>query len=264
MKRDKSYSLILFLILLGSVLLPGYAPAADSFLALGEFSVLSLGQGRYEVTDGLGRVLTLIPRDQPLPPGLAQDEVIRIPVQRLAAYSGRDASLLQALGVVESVVGVTGDPQSWIIPAIKEGLASGRVVSLGSGASVDLERLFQLKPEVVFTWDESIIPKMSELGIPTLITYGQTAADLETHLNFARFLAPFFGREEKAEAFVKRVNEVLEAVTRTTAKVKTRPKVIWGDIYEKRVLVEPGNSWAAQLVKAVGGDYLFNDIAGSS
>jgi iron complex transport system substrate-binding protein len=46
--------------------------------------------------------------------------------------------------------------------------------------------------------------------------------------------------------------------------LKKKPKVIWGDVFSKRVLVEPGNSWAAQIVQAAGGDYLFADVAGDN
>ena len=150
------------------------------------------------------------------------------------------------------------------MPQVAEGLASGRVADLGLSTSIDLEKLIQLKPELILTWDESIIPKMSELGIPIVITYSETAADLETYINMTRFLAPFFGKQERALEFVKQSTAVLEEVSAKTKESGQRPKAIWGDIYEKRVLVEPGHSWAAQLIKAVGGDYLFDDIAGSS
>ncbi len=236
----------------------------EDFLVLGEFSVRSLDQGLYELTDGLGRMLTLVPRDREVPPGLAPDEVVRIPVERAVVYSGRDASFLDVLGAAGAIVGVTGHPEDWTLPQVAEGLASGRVAGLGLSSSIDLEKLIRLKPELVLTWDESIIPKMSELGIPTVITYGETAADLETYINLTRFLAPFFGAQERALEFVERSMAVLEEVRAVTKKADRRPKAIWGDIYEKRVLVEPGHSWAAQLIKAVGGDYLFDDIAGSS
>ncbi len=260
----KVYWFVFILLTLHTLTGPGGASAEDDFLTLGDFSVRSLSEGRYELTDGLGRVLTLVPRDEDLPKGLALDEVVRIPVENVVVYSGRDASLIQVLGAVKSISGITGTPEDWVIPHIREGLASGRVVHLGPITSIDLERLIKLKPELVLTWDESLIPKLSELGIPALITYGATAPNLNTHLNFVRFLAPLFGQREKADEFATRVKKVLREVTAKTAGAERRPKVIWGDIYEKRVLVEPGHSWAAQLVTAVGGDYLFEDIAGSS
>jgi iron complex transport system substrate-binding protein len=39
---------------------------------------------------------------------------------------------------------------------------------------------------------------------------------------------------------------------------------MWGDIYEKRVLVEPGNSWVAEMVGLAQSNYLFDDVYGTS
>ena len=61
-----------------------------------------------------------------------------------------------------------------------------------------------------------------------------------------------------------RVQAAISRVRQRTKVVKHKPKVIWGDIYEKRVLVEPGHSWAAEVIRLAGGDYLFNDVRGTS
>ena len=39
---------------------------------------------------------------------------------------------------------------------------------------------------------------------------------------------------------------------------------MWGDVYEKRVLVEPGNAWVGELVGLARSNYQFDDIFGTS
>jgi iron complex transport system substrate-binding protein len=39
---------------------------------------------------------------------------------------------------------------------------------------------------------------------------------------------------------------------------------MWGDIYEKRVMVEPGNAWVGELVGLAQSDYLFEDVYGTA
>lgn len=39
---------------------------------------------------------------------------------------------------------------------------------------------------------------------------------------------------------------------------------MWGDIYEKRVLVEPGNAWVGELIGLAQSGYLFNDVYSTS
>jgi iron complex transport system substrate-binding protein len=256
------FCMVTFLLLSWAWALP--TARAQEFQAVGQFSLRTMGDGTYEISDGLGRVLHLVPRGWKRPAGVAPHEVIYIPVERVAMTGGRDTSLLLALDSIDKVVAVTGGPDDWTIPQIKQGLLSGKIVSLGQGMSLDLEALVKIHPDVLFTWDETAIPKLADLGIPVVINYGDEARTLDTAIQFARFLAPFFGKSELAEKYVARVKAALEEVRNKTAHVSQRPRVIWGDVYEKRVLVEPGQSWAAQLVDSAGGDYLFRDVRGTS
>ena len=241
------------------------APASwAAFQSLGQFSVDSRDNGVFIVSDGIGRQLYLVPRGQKPPPGARPQDVIPIPVQKVASDSWRDTSLLGALDALGAVKAVTGKTKDWTVPAIRDGLADGSVVSLGQSHGLDYEQLAKVKPEVFFTWDESLIPMMDELGIPTVITNTELARDLDTQIRFTLFLAPFFGKQKQAEAFVRRVYRVLEGIKAKTKQATSKPKVIWGDVYSKRVLVEPGNSWAAQIVQAAGGEYLFADVSGDT
>lgn len=60
------------------------------------------------------------------------------------------------------------------------------------------------------------------------------------------------------------MNGALVDIRLRTADAGPPPKVMWGDIYEKRVLVEPGNAWVGELVGLAQSDYLFDDVYGTS
>lgn len=239
-------------------------PVFAGFTAIGPYSVESRKDGSFVVTDGIGRHIYLVPRGQQAPPGLQPKDIVRIPVKSLATDSWRDTSLLVALGTIDTVKAVTGKTDDWTIPQIHNGLKDGSVVSLGQRHGLDYEQLTKVKPDVFFTWDESLVPLLDELGIPTVITNTETARDLDTQIRFINYLAPFFGKQKEADEYVTRTYAALEEIKAKTSRVSKKPRVIWGDIYSKRVLVEPGNSWAAQIVEAAGGDYLFADVAGDT
>ncbi|MFH1060437.1 MAG: ABC transporter substrate-binding protein [Pseudomonadota bacterium] len=243
---------------------PQAMAAPPGFQAIGEFSLRSLEGGRYEISDGLGRVLHLVPRGQKPPPGAPRHEVIPIPVRRVIMTGGRDVSMLLALDAIDALVGVDGNHTDWKIPQVRDGLKEGRIVNVGRSHSLDYEQIAALKPDVLFTWDEAQIPFLADLGIPVVINYGAQARTLDTQINFVRFLAPFVGKEQLAETYVARVKAALDKIAQRARNAPSRPKVIWGDVWEKRVMVEPGQSWAAQLVDLAGGDYLFKDVRGSS
>jgi iron complex transport system substrate-binding protein len=128
---------------------------------------------------------------------------------------------------------------------------------------LDYERLKAKKPELIMTWDPSIVPMLDELGIPVLVTSTPVATCLSTQIRFVEFLAPFFGESDKAHAFYDRVRLALADI-RAKTKDSPKPKAMWGDIYEKRVLVEPGNAWVAELIGLAQSDYLFDDVYGTS
>ena len=71
--------------------------ARPAFLQIGEFSVHRVSDTRTEVRDGAGRILTLIPRDAPLPPDCDPKRVVRTPVKRVAAYGYFDVATLRVL-----------------------------------------------------------------------------------------------------------------------------------------------------------------------
>ncbi len=236
-----------------------------SFIQIGEFTVNRISDQRTDVRDGAGRTLVLIPRDAPAPEGVEPSHIVRTPVRRVVAYGYFDVATLRALGVLkDTLVGLTTPTDQWYIDEIKQGMASGKIAFLGNASSVDLERLKQQQPELVLTWNHAIIPMLDELGIPCAVTSTPVAMCLNARMRFVHFLAPFFNREEKADAFFDRVNQALIDIREKTADAGPPPKVMWGDIYEKRVLVEPGNAWVGELVGLAESDYLFEDVYGTS
>ena len=237
----------------------------QSFIQIGEFTINRLALDRTEVRDGAGRTFVLIPRDAPAPKDVDPLRIVRTPVKRVVAYGFFDVATLRALGVLEDVlVGVTSPADQWHIKEVRQGMASGKIAFLGYSNSIDFERLKLQQPELVLTWDYSVIPMLDALGIPCAITSTPTAMCLNARMRFVHFLAPFFHREKEAEAFFSRVNKALIAIRERTAGAGPPPKVMWGDIYEKRVMVEPGNAWVGELVGLAQSNYLFDDVFGTS
>ena len=243
------------------------APDSDSkssFIQIGEFTVNRISSQRTEVRDGAGRSLVLIPREAPLPKDVPPYRAVTVPVQRVAAYGYFDVAIMRAPGVADALKAVTCPAENWYIDDVKQGIEAGKIAFIDDYAKIDFERLKNQQPELVLTWDHSIIPMLDELGIPCAITSTPTAMCLNARMRFVQFLAPFFNKEKQAEAFFKKVNDALIAIRQKTAGAKQTPKVMWGDIYEKRVMVEPGNAWVGELIGLTESDYLFDDVFGTS
>ncbi len=236
-----------------------------SFMSMGSFSVNHLADGYTRVRDGAGRILILVPRGKPVPTGYKPSQVVFTPVRRVVAYSYFDVSILKALGVLKNTLtGVVNPMEDWVIPEVRQGMKQGRIAFLGGYSAIDFEQLKKSRPELVLTWDMSILPMLDEMKIACAITTTPVAMCLGARMKFVGFLAPFFNREKQARQYFNRVSSALEDIRRTTAGSKYHPKVMWGDIYEKRVLVEPGNAWVGELVELALSDYQFDDVFGAS
>ena len=236
-----------------------------SFMSMGSFSITELDHGCKAVRDGAGRTLILVPRGQEPPQGYAPTQVVYTPVERVVAYGFFDIAVLRALGVLDPVLkGVVAKETEWFIPEVRDGMAHGRIRFLGSYNALDYEQLRAVQPDLVLTWDMSILPMVEEMGAACAVTTTPTAMCLNARMQFVRFLAPFFNKEAEADAYFNRISKSLNEIRRTTAEAGDMPKVMWGDIYEKRVLVEPGNAWVGELVELAMSDYEFEDVFGKS
>ena len=242
-----------------------FSGCTSSFQSFGEFSVKEIGEGIHEIRDGDGSIFVLVKRGKKAPACYNKNQIIPVPIKRIMAYSTYNIAMLKVLGVLDdTLVGVTKEYKDWVIPEVKKGIETGRITYVGEAGAVDYEKIKEISPELVLTWDRAAIPMLNELEIPAFITTTATAMDLDTRLEFTRFLAYMFGREKEADAFIARVNKTVDRIGAITASVSQRPKVIWGDIYEKRVLIEPGNSWVAEIIHHAGGEYVFDDVSGAA
>lgn len=236
-----------------------------TFMSIGSFSLERITDNWTEVRDGAGRTLVLVPRGEKAPQGYAPQQIVQVPVKRVVAYGYFDIAILKTLGVLKDVlVGVTADMDEWTIPEVVSGMKSGKIAYLGDYSAIDFERLKQQEPELVLTWDPSVIPMLDEMGVACVITSTPVAMCLTARMRFVSFLAPFFNKEGEARAYFRRVSKALADIRDKTKDAHPEPKVMWGDIYEKRVLVEPGNAWVGELVGLAQSNYQFDDVYGKS
>ncbi len=244
----------------------GKTPAADAatpaFLNIDGFAVAR--KATYiEVRDGAGRTLALVPPGGKAPDGFPPAMVVNIPVKRVLAFGAFEIGLMRSMGVIDSLVAVTDPEDKWVIPEVRQGFAEGRIAYVGDASRLDYERIKVQHPDLVLTWDPSIAPMMESLGIPVVVTTTPIANCLNTRIRLVEFLATFFGKEAEAQAYYRKVDLALRKIREKT-KDQPKPKAMWGDVFEKRVLVEPGNAWVSELIGLAQSDYQFKDVYGRS
>ncbi len=259
MKRNIGISIVVLAVIF---CLWGCGPR--NFQSFGPFSVKKQGEFIF-VSDGVGRKFVLVPRGHKPPEETAGATIVYTPVRRVIAFSGCDVSFLVGFGILQEVlVGVTQERDKWTNAEIRKAMDEGKIVFIGDSTRINYELLKSVEPDIVFTWNADIIPTLDDLKIPTVITNTETAMGLETQVKYVRFVAPFFGKQKEGDIFADRFLKTVEFIRSKLPDVKERPSVIGGDVYNKRVLVEPNNAWVSQLIKIAGGHYELDDVQGAS
>ena len=229
-------------------------------------------QGSYtliEVTDpwqqskGVIFSYVLAPSLELLPDSLKNIPFIRTPVKRAIALSTTHVAMIEQLGSAESIVGLSGTDFIYS-SAIRARIESGTVKDVGYGQGLDFETIVRLKPDVLFLYGVegnvmTTLEKLTVLGIPAVFC----GEYLETHplgkAEWIRFFSLFYDKEEQSEHFFRQIDSAYNALSDLASGVLPKPVVLNGLPWKDTWYMAGGKSFAAQLMKDAGGDYLWSD-----
>ena len=214
----------------------------------------------------------LVPRrsTQPMPVIQASDgTVIRTPVRRVVSLSTPNIPFLRDLGVLDTLVAVdTGD---YVYDAdVLERIAAGDVRSVGTGASLDLERVIELAPDVVLVSalgpDDPAVTRLRGAGVPVLVVADWRESTPLGRAEWLRLFGALFERDARAaEIFRERADRYTEIRDRVTRRVPSdqRPTVFANGPWQGQWPVPAGDSYMARLFADAGAQYLWAHTEGT-
>ena len=224
------------------------------------FDLAYLENGCKRITDGAGRTLLLVPRGASADIGTAEkDLVIDIPIKRAVMCSTPLASLLRVLGETDSIVGVSTPRAHWFIDEIATGMDDGKIAFLGE-INMDYEKLMTLDPEIVFIGSYAAGAKLDVTGLPVAFYSGYLEKDPLGQLEWIKFVAAFYDKEQVAQAYIDRIKHKLDTIRRKTATARTVPKVLWAYVYDGTTSAAGGDSYVCRMISMAGGNFVFKNL----
>lgn len=201
----------------------------------------------------------LIPRDRKT----RSEQVVPVPCQRVVALSTSHLPMLDMLGALNGLIGVA-NIQDVTNPSVWERFRAGQIVQIGSGEQLNLERLLELDPDVIFMFclgpdDKARLRPVEAAGIPVVVV-GEYAE--ETPLGRAewlRFFGLFLGRQDLADARFAEIEDSYRGLVARAQRTIHRPSVLVGNSYKGTWYVPGGKSLMATLIRDAGGKYLWED-----
>ena len=207
----------------------------------------------------------LVQRGTPAPAGYAGVQRIEVPVQRLAALSTTQLPHLELLDALDALVAVSAIEMVHS-PGVNQRFAAGKIAEIGHGAGINLEVVLELATDVVMAVASAqsqynAHPVLQQAGVGVAINAEYTEPSLLGRTEWLKFTAAFFNAEALAE---KRFAAIAAQYQQYAALVREvpmaqRPTVFGGSVWRDRWHVAGGKSYAAQLVAAAGGAYLWAD-----
>ncbi len=244
---------------------PKYATGFEIVGAEGRQSVIINVKNPWQGADSINTQLFIARNGEAVPDGF-NGQVIHGTPKRIVAMSSTIIAMLDAVGSINTVVGVSG--MEYILnPKILAKRDS--IGDVGYEGNVNYELLLSLEPDIVMFFGirgaNSMEGKLKELNIP----YIYTGDHLEqSPIGKAEWLVAISEIVDKRDEGIKVFSEIPERYDAWKKKVadakSTAPKVMMNIPYNGTWFMPSTESYVARLIADAGGDYIYKKNTGTT
>ncbi len=199
----------------------------------------------------------------PRPAGFDNAQFIEVPIDTVAMLSPTHLPHLELLDEVASLVALSATDRVYS-ERIQEQITTGDVKAVGRGATLNIETVMELTPDLVTTagLDQpqyNAHPVLDRAGVHVAINGDYMEESALGRAEWLKFTAAFFNKEGIAERIFGETEEQYEAYASTTHSIppERRPTVLGGALYRDTWHVSGGRSYIARLIHDAGGRYLW-------
>lgn len=206
----------------------------------------------------------LVDRNEALPDDLPEGVVVKVPVERVAVTTTVECSLLSDFGVDDKVVAVT-DAEFMALERVQEGVKNGKILDLGKTSMPNAELLVVSDAEVMIVspFQNQNYGWASKIDVAIV----ECAAYMEQtplgQAEWVKFHGLFYGKEALADSIF---NDTEQKYLNIKAKVPNeakKPRVLAEKCYGQTWWVASGESYAANMYRDAGADYIWADAKGT-
>ena len=235
-----------------------YASGFDIQGADSKQSVLLTVTNPWQGADGIA-VQLFIARDGETAPEGFDGQVLEGDAERIVAMSSTHIAMLDAIGEVDRVVGVSGidyisNPD---IQARRD-----RIGDVGYEGNINYELLLSLDPDLVLLYGvngaSGMEPKLRELGIPFLYVGDYLEESPLGKAEWLVVLSEVVGKRAEGEKVFAEIPVRYNALKQRVAEnTLDAPSVMLNMPYGDSWFMPSTESYAVRLIKDAGGDYIY-------
>lgn len=199
-----------------------------------------------------------IEKDDEKAPNNFEGQVVKNNPQRVVCMSSSYVAMLDALGEVETVVGVSG------IDYISNSYISNnkdKIKDIGYDGNINYEELISLKPDILLLYGiyaaSGMEAKLKELGIPFIYIGEYTEQSPLGKAEWLVAIAEILGKRNDGEVIFKQIPERYNVWKTKLSEINVEPKVMLNTPYGDSWFMPASTSYLGQLISDAKGNYLY-------
>ena len=229
-----------------------------------EIKIINPWQG----SSGVNQIFYLVKRGTKMATLPDSSSVIFVPVRKIICTSTTHIAMIEALGEINSVVGVSGTNLIYS-PEVIKNVNKGLVGDIGYDANLNKELIIKLSPDLIMIYgigseSTGYVGKVKELGIKVIMNADYLETDPLSRTEWIKLFGALYCKENLADSiFESEVEKYIKLKKYIEQNISVRPKVLLGLPFKDTWYVSSGNSFISKLISDAGGDYLWRDTESS-
>ncbi|WP_430810022.1 MULTISPECIES: ABC transporter substrate-binding protein [unclassified Carboxylicivirga] len=204
--------------------------------------------------------------DAQLKPSLSKTHtyVLPYPATRWIALSSTMVNYADKLNKKQSICGVA-EPRYIADEYIQSAIKDGSIRNVGMSMSPDVEVMVDLEPDflMVSPFKDNHFAAVKSAGIPII-----TNADYLEHTPLGRaewlvLMGELLGEGKTARQLFNAIEKEYQSVKDLAQKVKNKPSVFTGHLYQGAWYSPAGESYMANFFKDAGSNYIYSNTVGT-
>lgn len=237
---------------------PSHATGFRIIGAEGKHSTIISVTNPWQTANNVETMLFIAREGEKAPSGF-RGQVLQGDANRILCMSSSHIAMLDAIGVVESVVGVSG--KGFITnPHIIANHHS--IADVGYDGNINFELLVAQQPDIVLLYGVTgactMQSKLEELGIPYIYIGEYVEEDPLGKTEWLIALAEIVGKRKQGIAYFSEVPQRYNHLkAMAAAATSTQPRVMLNTPYADSWFMPSTTSYLARLIADAGGDYIY-------
>lgn len=195
-----------------------------------------------------------------LPESLKNEAVIRTPVKAAVTYSSTQWAVFLKLNEISRVKGVLESNYS-NNETIKQLIADGKILDVGTEVNIDIEKIIHLQPDIILytPYPNSSDNNLSLTGAVMFPFADYLENDPLGRAEWLKIIGILVGKEDHAEQWFNDIEESYNSLRDKCSDITDKP-VVFSDLpYNGQWYIPGGNSYIATLFHDAGADYVWRD-----